>query len=170
MYIAFCIIAFIVVFFGLFAFTGAPYVPSQRKELDLLFKNLYPLKKSDHLIDLGSGDGAVLKVVAKHGASATGVELNPVLVLISKIRLRKSKNIHVKLGDMYGLVFPKETTIVYVFGDNRDFSRIEQKVQTEANRLNKALYFVSYGFDSKTYKPVKAYRAYFLYKIEPKKS
>lgn len=170
MYIALWIFVFVVVFFGLFAFTGAPYVPSHKKELDLLFKNLYPLKKTDYVIDLGSGDGIVLKSVAEHGAGGTGIELNPVLVLISKLRLRKFKKIHIRLGDMYGLKFPKETTIAYVFGDNRDFNRIERKVQSEANRLNKAIYFVSYGFESKKNKPVKAYRAYFLYKLEPEKS
>ena len=164
---AFLIIAAIVLFFGIFAFTGAPYVPSFKKELNLLFKNLYPLKKSDHVIDLGSGDGVVLKVAAEHDASGTGIELNPLLVLISKIRLHKHKNIHFKLGDMYGFEFPKETTLVYIFGDNRDFARIEQKVQDEANRLKKSLYFVSYGFNSKKNKPVKTYRAYYLYKIKP---
>ena len=167
MQIAFLIISTILLFFGIFAFTGAPYVPSIKKELNLLFENLYPLKKSDHIVDLGSGDGIVLKIAAEHGASGTGIELNPFLVLISKLRLRKYKNIHFKLGDMYGLEFPKETTLIYIFGDHRDFARLEKKVQSEANRLKKTLYFVSYGFNSKKNKPVKTYRAYFLYKIQP---
>jgi len=170
MNIALGIIGAIIVFFGIFALTGAPYVPSRKKELELLFKNLYPLKASDHIIDLGSGDGVVLKVVAEHGAHCTGIELNPVLVLISKLRLLRHKNTRVKLGDMYGLKFPEDTSAVYVFGDGRDFNRIERKVQTEANRLNKAISFISYGFESKKNKPTKTYRAYFLYKIRPEKN
>ena len=169
MSIALYILGGIVFFFGIFALTGAPYVPSHKKELELLFKNLYPLKKTDHIVDLGSGDGIVLKIAAEHGASGTGIELNPVLVLISKLRLAKYKKIHFKLGDMYGLKFPKETTVAYIFGDSRDFNRLEKKVQSEANRLQKPLYFISYAFNSKKNKPVKAYRAYFLYKIEPEK-
>ncbi len=167
MSIALGIIGAIVVFFGIFALTGAPYVPSHKKELELLFENLYPLKKSDHIIDLGSGDGVVLKIAAEHGARCTGIELNPILVLISKLRLLHHKTARVRLGDMYGLKFPEDTSVVYVFGDGRDFTRIERKIQTEANRLNKTLYFISYGFESKKNKPANAYRAYFLYKIKP---
>ena len=164
------IVSFVLFFFGIFALTGAPYVPSHKKELELLFKNLYPLKKTDHIVDLGSGDGIVLKIAAEHGAGGTGIELNPVLVLLSKLRLRKYKRIHIKLGNMYGLEFPKETTVAYIFGDHRDFDKLEQKVQDEANRLKKPIHFISYGFESKKNKPAKTYRAYFVYKITPEKS
>lgn len=162
------ILAAIVVFFGIFAFTGAPYVPSHKQEIELLFENLYPLSKKDHVVDLGSGDGVVLKIAAEHGAKATGVELNPVLVAISRSRLRKYKNVEIVNNNFYNYKFPKDTTIVYLFGLDRDFARMEAKIQNEANRLNKSLYFVSYGFESKTMKPEKTYRAYSLYKVTPK--
>ena len=162
------ILAVFIVFFGIFAFTGAPYVPSHKQEIELLFKNLYPLSKKDHVIDLGSGDGIVLKIAAEKGAKATGIELNPVMATISRRRLRKYKNAEVVINNFYNYKFPKDTTIVYLFGLDRDFARMEAKVQNEANRLNKTLYFVSYGFESKTMKPEKTYRAYFLYKVMPK--
>lgn len=162
------IFAVIVIFFGAFAFTGAPYVPSHKEEIELLFKNLYPLSKKDHVIDLGSGDGIVLKIAAENGAKATGIELNPLLAAISRARLKKYKNIQVVTKNFYDYHFPKNTTTVYLFGIDRDFRRMEAKIQNEANRLNKTLYFVSYGFESPTMKPEKTYRAYFLYKITPK--
>lgn len=164
------ILVFVVLFFGLFAFTGAPYVPSKKKDLEDLFKNLYPLKETDFVIDLGSGDGAVLKAVSKHGAKGLGVELNPLLVLISKIRLRNDKNIRFVCDSMYKIEFPKETTCVYLFGDDRDFGKIEKKIQQEANRLNKKLVLLSYGFDSKSRKATKAHGAYFLYEFKPEKN
>ena len=162
------ILVILVVFFGLFAFTGAPYVPSHKQEIELLFKNLYPLSKKEHVVDLGSGDGVVLKIAAENDAKATGVELNFLLVLISRFRLRKYKNTKVVTDNFYHFKFPEDTTIVYLFGIDRDFRRMEAKIQNEANRLNKTLYFVSYGFESPTMKPVKNYRAYFLYKVTPK--
>lgn len=158
----------IVVFFGIFAFTGAPYVPSHKREIELLFKNLYPLSKKEHVVDLGSGDGIVLKIAAENGAKATGVELNPVMATISRLRLCKYKNVKVINKSYYNFSFPKDTTIVYLFALDRDFGHIEAKIQNEANRLHKDLYVVSYGFESPTMKPVKTYRAYFLYKVTPK--
>ena len=166
--IPFIIFAVIVVFFGIFAFTGAPYVPSHKQEIELLFKELYPLSPKEHVVDLGSGDGIVLKIAAKNGAKATGVELNPLLAYLSRLRLRKYKKATVVCQSFYSFRFPKDTTLVYLFGLDRDFARIEAKVQNEANRLNKTLYFVSYGFQSPSMKPEKSYRAYFLYKVTPK--
>ncbi|MBR6810874.1 hypothetical protein IKM56_00320 [Candidatus Saccharibacteria bacterium] len=163
------ILAFLVLFFGLFAFTGAPYVSSKKRDLDDLFKNLYPLKESDFVIDLGSGDGAVLKTVSEHHAKGLGVELNPFLVLISRIRLRKDKNIRFVCENLYRVEFPKETTCIYLFGDDRDFDKIENKIQQEANRLKKKLVLLSYGFDSKNHKATKAHGAYYLYEIKPEK-
>ena len=166
--IPFIIFAVIVVFFGIFAFTGAPYVPSHKQEIELLFKELYPLSPKEHVVDLGSGDGIVLKIAAKNGAKATGVELNPLLAYLSRLRLRKYKKATVVCQSFYSFRFPKDTTLVYLFGLDRDFARIEAKIQNEANRLNKTLYFVSYGFQSPSMKPEKSYRAYFLYKVTPK--
>lgn len=166
--ILFTIFAIIVIFFGIFAFTGAPYVPSHKQEVELLFKELYPLSPKEHVVDLGSGDGIVLKIAAKNGAKATGVELNPLLAFLSRLRLRKYKKATVVCQSFYSFRFPKDTTLVYLFGLDRDFARIEAKVQNEANRLNKTLYFVSYGFQSPSMKPEKSYRAYFLYKVTPK--
>ncbi len=166
--ILFIIFAIIVIFFGIFAFTGAPYVPSHKQEIELLFKELYPLSPKEHVVDLGSGDGIVLKIAAENGAKATGVELNPLLAFLSRRRLRKFKKATVVCQNFYSFRFPKDTTIVYLFGLDRDFARIEAKIQNEANRLNKTLYFVSYGFQSPNMKPEKSYRAYFLYKVTPK--
>jgi SAM-dependent methyltransferase len=158
----------LVLFFGIFAFTGAPYVPSHKREIELLFENLYPLSSKEHVIDLGSGDGIVLKIAAEHGAKATGIELNPALAAFSRLRLKSYKKVSVLCRNLYNFHFPKDTTLVYLFGLDRDFARIEAKIQNEANRLNKSLYFVSYGFQSESMKPEKTYRAYFLYKITPK--
>ena len=76
----------LVLVFGGTALTGAPFVPSRRKELEIIFKKLYRLSKNDLLVDLGSGDGKVLKAASDFGARALGIELNQFLVLFSKLR------------------------------------------------------------------------------------
>ena len=160
------ILGAILVLFLLSALTGAPYVPSFKKELRLAFENLYKLSKNDFIIDLGSGDGVVLKTAAEFGASGLGVEINPVLTYISRFRLRKNKNFSIRNENLFKTKFPPQTTVVYVFGENRDILRMVKHIQSEANRLNKTLYLMSHGFEAPNLKLTKKYRAYFLYKIE----
>ena len=162
--IKWCILA-IVLLFAATALTGAPYVPSRRRELKLLFKNLYKIGPKDFLVDLGSGDGVVLKAAGEQGASGLGIELNPFLVAIAKIRLCKYKNLAVRCGNLFKLEFPKETTVVYIFGDGRDIEKMFSVVQNQADKLKKDLFIISHGFKSSHRKPIKKYRAYFLYKI-----
>ena len=63
--------------------TGAPYVRTDQQKLKKSLKKLYNFKKGDLLIDLGAGDGVVLETVSRYGISATGVDINPILVLIT---------------------------------------------------------------------------------------
>ena len=158
----------LVLVFGGTALTGAPFVPSRRKELDIIFKKLYKLNKNDLLVDLGSGDGKVLKVASDFGARALGIELNPFLVLFSKVRFISNPRIKIKMNDFFRSNLPAETTVVYVFGDGRDMKRIAKKVEEQAQKLKRPLFLISHAFEVPGYKPEKTCRAYFLYKIEPK--
>lgn len=158
----------IVIVFLATAFIGAPYVPSHRKQVVGLFDDLYKIKKSDVVVDIGSGDGVVLREVAIRGGVAVGYEINPILVLISWIRLYKyRKTTSVKLANFWRVKFPETTTLVYTFGESRDINKMYSKVQEESTRLNKSLYFVSYGFRVKNRKPTKTHKAHHLYKITP---
>ena len=159
------IILAVVFIFALTALTGAPYVPSKVSELRRAFKKLYPLGKKDLLVDLGSGDGVVLKVANEFGARGFGVELNPFLVLFTKLRFMRNKDIQIKMGNLFKINFPARTTVVYIFGDDRDISNMIDAVQKQANRIGKDLYVMSHGFEIPNKKPVKKYRAYLLYKI-----
>lgn len=147
---------------------GAPYVPSHRRQLVDLFDNLYQLKQTDLVIDIGSGDGVVLAEVARRGAKALGYEINPVLVLISSLRLSKYRQqARVSLANFWSVDFPGETSLVYTFGESRDIDKMYRKVEAQAQRLNKTIYFVSYGFAVKNQRPQKTHQAHHLYKITP---
>lgn len=158
----------VIMLFAGTAFTGAPFVPSRRKELEIIFKKLYRLSKNDLLVDLGSGDGKVLKAASDFGARALGIELNPILVLFSKLRFISNPRIKVRMNDFFRSNLPAETTAVYVFGDGRDMKRIIAKVEEQAQKLKRPLFLISHAFEVPGYKPEKTCRAYFLYKIEPK--
>jgi len=157
----------LVLIFGGTALTGAPFVPSRRKELQIIFKELYKLSDMDLLIDLGSGDGKVLKAANEHGARALGIELNPFLVLFSKIRFLKNPKIEVRMQDFFRSDLPDDTTVVYVFGDGRDMERITKKVEEQARKMKHSVFLISHAFEVTGHKVHKKCRAYFLYKIDP---
>ena len=158
----------VVLIFALMALTGAPYVPSKMSEIKQAFTKLYVLSKKDLVVDLGSGDGVVLKVANDLGAKAFGVELNPFLVLLAKWRLRGRKDVRVKCGNLFKVDFPAETTVVYLFGDGRDIKGMMETIQGQAKKLRRDLYVISHAFELPGMKPVKKHRAYFLYKIAHK--
>ncbi len=159
----------VIILFGVMALTGAPLVPSKKREVREAFEKLYPLSKKDFIIDLGSGSGKVLKIASEYGAGGLGLELNPLLVLYSRLKLLRNKNIHICCANMFSYNFPKETTVLYVFGVERDGRRIHAAVQRQANRLHKTLYIISYATPLSDIRPTKAYKAYFLYKIKEQK-
>lgn len=149
--------------------TGAPYVPTLRKDFEKALKNLLKLGKNDLLIDLGAGDGVILDVASKTGAKALGIELNPILATIIRFRFRKKPNVNVKCQNFYHFTFPKETTVIYAFAVGIHIEPIYRKIQKESNRLKKPLYFISNAFDLKELKPEKKAGTWYLYKITPEK-
>lgn len=141
----FTICAVLVLAMGFVVFFGAPYVPSKRRELEQALDMLYKVGKDDVLVDVGSGDGVVLRVAARRGAKAIGYELNPILVAVSRWLSRGSKNISTRVADMWQVKFPPETTVVYAFVVSRDSAKLARKMQKEATRLRRPLALITYG-------------------------
>lgn len=160
----------LVLLFGFVVFRGAPYVPSKKRDIQKAFDELYPLRASDMLVDIGSGDGIVLREAARRGASAVGYELNPVLVILSRLLSRKYSGVKVYMADFWRTKFPQSTTVVYTFGDARDIERMAAKVAAESVRLKRELYLVSYGFSLKDTPPEKRVGAHYLYRFSPLQS
>lgn len=141
----FWLIGFFVVVFGFVAFLGAPYVPSQHRYLKQAFTDLHPIGTNDKLVDLGSGDGVVLRMATKQGARAVGYELNPILVLLSRLISARNTGIEIHLASYWSAEFPSDTTVVYAFTVSRDIKRMAQKIQSEATRLNRPIWFIVLG-------------------------
>jgi hypothetical protein len=163
----FWLLAGIVLLFGFVVFFGAPYVPSKRREVEQAFTGLYEVTNRDVLVDMGSGDGVVLRAAAKRGAHAVGYELNPVLALFSKVLSHRYKNIRVYVANLWKVEFPRETTVVYVFAVERDIEKIARKLQKEANRLQKPLSVISYGCEIPHMTPLRLLGAHYLYTFPP---
>lgn len=159
------VLAILAIFFGLVTFRGAPYVPSKKIYINQALRELYPLTTDDVLVDIGSGDGVVLRVASKLGARAIGYEINPILVFISRFLSRKDSRVSVRLVDFWLTHLPDDTTVIYVFSVKRDMKKIIKWAQSETNRLNRPLYLISFAFELGDMKSIKNVGAYHLYKF-----
>lgn len=157
----------VVLLFGFVVFRGAPYVPSHRADIAQAFDELYPLNDDDVVVDVGSGDGIVLRMAATRGAKAVGYELNPVLVAITCFLSRHDDNVRVVLKDFWLSSLPVDTTVVYGFSVSRDMTKMTTKMQHEATRLNRTLHYISYGSKLRGRTAKKALGAYHLYEFQP---
>ena len=161
------IIGCIVVLVGISVFFGAPYVPSLRRDLTRLFDELTPLGSEDVVLDIGSGDGVVLREISCRGAKAVGYEIHPLFVGISKLLSLGDKNVTVRWANAWTAPFPKDVTLVYAFAVGRDGVKLASKVQQEATLLDRPLTLVCYGNPLTGREPVRSFEAYHLYIFEP---
>jgi protein FAM173B len=157
--------------FGLTAFIGAPYVPTRHADIQRLLRDELKLDKDDIVLDVGSGDGAVLQEVAKTGAQAIGYEINPFLVLASRWRLRKhAKNVRIKWTNAWTTQPAKRITVIYAFGAGLHLKKIYQLARQQATYQGRSVRLVSYGYKLDTTRDdrlLKEAGPYFLYEIRP---
>ena len=154
------------IFFGLVVFLGAPYVPSHKKDVKRIFAYL-GIGADDLVVDLGSGDGLVLRAAAQYGAKAVGYELNPVLALIARLLSIGRPTVRTFVRNAWTARFPKETTLVYAFTVNRDEAKVTKLLQKEANRLQKPLRLICYGSPFKRVVATETFEAYHIYLFKP---
>jgi hypothetical protein len=161
------IVGALILLLGFSVFFGAPYVPSRRRDLRRMFDNLYPLSSSDVLIDVGSGDGIILREVSRRGARAIGYEISPLLVAISKWLSRRDERVSILLANFWQTSFPESATVIYAFSVERDANKLKKKIQDEANRLRKPLTLICYGSPLPKTTELRSFEAYHLYQFHP---
>ncbi len=112
----------IIVCFGFVLMFGPPYLPTMDKQVRTAL-DMLNLKPGQTLLELGCGDGKVLVAAARRGLQVTGIELNPLLVLLCRARTwRYRKQVKVVWGNywrteswpladgIFGFVLPKYMT------------------------------------------------------------
>ncbi len=144
--------AFVVMF-------GAPYLPTLNRQTETALEML-DLKPGQVLLELGSGDGRVLRAAAKRGIHGIGYEINPLLVMFSRLynwRYRRLINFrwanywHVKLPECDG---------IYVFLLDKYMKKLNKKIIQDLSRVK----LLSYAFKIPGRPVVKEKNGLFLYK------
>lgn len=160
------ILLLIVVPFGLGAVLGAPYVPILRRDAKKLLE-LAKLKPGQTLIDLGSGDGRLLRAAAKQGVTGIGYEINPYLVIISRLvcwRYRRQVTIHT--ADIWRTKLPR-ADIIYVFLLDRHMEHLHQKLLAD---ISAPTIVVTYIFQIPGQQPIRQTHNTFVYQYGDKPS
>ena len=162
------ILGIIIAAFLLTIFFGAPYVPAHKSDLFRLFETIN-LSKEDIIVNIGSGDGIILKIANDFGAKSIGFEINPFLILISKIKFWKQQNCQIYLKNFWRAFPIPNITVFYTFGHAERIEKMLKLAQIQANFQKMPLLFISYGFEIKNLKPFRVSGAHYIYKIQPKK-
>jgi SAM-dependent methyltransferase len=164
MILGYLVIVVLVVFFlsSFVIIFGAPYVPTlsaQRKNaLDLL-----DLKPGQTLYELGSGDGSLLVEAAARGIRAVGYELNPLLVMLAKLRGLKHRGLVSVRWSNFWKADLGQADGVFIFQMDRSMKRLEAKILKDKKG---SLKVASHAFKIPGKNPARQKGAVFLYEYK----
>lgn len=145
--------------FGAVLLFGAPYLPTLKKQSGVAL-DLLSLKPGQTLVELGSGDGRVMRLAAERGLKVVGYELNPLLVAVSYfVCFKHRKNVRIVWGNFWQRKLP-ECDGVFVFLLEKYMKNLDTKIIQETSKNVK---LVSYAFEIPNKKPIKQMSGMFLY-------
>ncbi|MCA9342401.1 hypothetical protein KC950_00090 [Candidatus Saccharibacteria bacterium] len=151
-----CVLIFIAFTFVV-AF-GAPFLPTLKQRVPEAL-DLIDLKTGQTLLELGSGDGRILIEAAKRDLNAVGYELNPLLVVYSKlITLKYRKQIKIKWGNYWNKNWA-EADGIFVFLLQPYMTKLNQKIIKQ----DKPIKLVSFAFTIPNKKITKEKSGLYLY-------
>lgn len=141
---------------------GAPFLPTLKVQTEEAL-DLLDLRAGQTLLELGSGDGRILRAAAQRGIYAVGYELNPFLVVWSMLtNWRYHRLITVRWGNywQHKLV---PTDGIYVFLLQKYMKKLDKKIIQESTMPVK---LVSFAFEIPDRKPAKKLKGLFLYEYK----
>ena len=143
---------------------NVPFVPLSKKQLKTVSANI-KLNPEDKIVDLGCGDGRVLRIFEKQGVKdLTGYEVNFWIYLLARIKntiLKSKAKIYFKNFEKVNL---SEYNVVFCYlSDYYMNSLLKEKFDRE---LKPGTKIISYVFDIKNWrKPEIISGKIFVYKI-----
>jgi ribosomal protein L11 methylase PrmA len=143
-------------------FFGAPYEGTANKKIEDIIE-ISKIKKGEKIVDLGSGDGRIVIAFAKKGVESHGYEINPLLVLASRYKIKKLKlnNAFIHWKSFWKSDLGKYDAII-LFQYKTLMENIEEKLKKELGRNSK---IISYHWKFPNLKIKKNIGDVYLYKF-----
>ncbi|HLC94002.1 MAG TPA: class I SAM-dependent methyltransferase [Patescibacteria group bacterium] len=141
----FAVLLCVYMFFSIVShFAGSPYVPTSHKEVVQILQKA-DLKKGKIFLELGSGDGRIVREAAKkYGVRAIGVEIHPLLVWYSRL-LTWWQKVHA-VTFIKGNFFKTDLTTadtIFLFLLPKTLARLGEKMKRECKNN---VQIISHGF------------------------
>lgn len=165
LFIPFVFLFFLLVIFILLVY-GGPYVPTKEKVIEKMIK-ISGIKKNETAVDLGSGDGRIVFRLAERGIKTYGYEINPLLVLLSRMAIRKrgiGDKAFICMKDFWKVNMSR-FDVVYIFGINYIMGDLERKLKKE---LKPGSRVVTHTFGFPSWKSERKEGKVYLYKVKGK--
>jgi tRNA1(Val) A37 N6-methylase TrmN6 len=137
-------------------------VATDKKNLTKILK-LTDNVKLGRVVDLGSGNGNVLIAFAKKSIELEGYEINPFLVLLSRIKIKRlglDNKVRIFWHNFWDVNLSKYDT-VFVYGVPYIMKDLEKKSQSE---LKKGAYILSFSYPFPDWKYFMKNDQLYLYK------
>lgn len=161
--------------FGAVLVVGPPYLPTLKPQVAAAL-DLLDLQPGQTLIELGCGDGVVLVAAAQRGWHVVGIELNPLLVLVCKLRTwRYRKQVRVVWGNYWNLQAwpPAEGIFGFVLPrlmsklDTSIMEWLQQRQTASQDKKPPAVKLASFAFAIPCKAALKERDGVFLYEYRP---
>ena len=163
-------------FFVIDTFLDLPYVATKKEKVGTIIK-LADIKKGETVVDLGSGDGRLLFAAAQKGAKAIGYEVNPYLVILTRLKyqflkrniIRSYKKTFIGSVTVYRQNLwqadLKKANVIFVYGRGKTMKRFEDFVFKNARKGTRIIVNTDLTKPFPTKKPLKSENGIFLYKV-----
>ncbi|MEX2054808.1 MAG: methyltransferase domain-containing protein [Candidatus Andersenbacteria bacterium] len=123
-------------------YIGAPYAPTRIAVVKKAF-DFIDLGADDTLIDLGAGDGKIVREAAARGAKAIGFELSPIMWVIAWLRTRRYPQAHIRYRNFYKQPL-EEATVIFAFLMPKHMPEIRELLKQKP--LSRAKFCLAYAF------------------------
>lgn len=145
-------------------FSAAPFVTTTDAARHAMIE-LANIAPGMHVLEIGSGEGSISTEAAQHGAIATGIEINPMLVWYARIRaslMRVGDRTTFICGNFWNLPLSKETQIVFLYLMPGAMKKLLPKLRRE---LKPGTLIISHAFSLSELTCIKKSGNVFLYRL-----
>lgn len=155
----FGVAAIFILLFGSVVFFGPPYLPTLHVQIEVAL-DLLALDPGQTLLELGCGDGRVARAAASRGLCVVGIELNPVLVIVSRVvTWRYRKSVRILWGSYWKVKWP-EADGIFTFMIGRQMTTLDDHIEAWHK---KPVRLASFAFAIPNKKPAQERQGVLLY-------